>query len=93
MEQHDMHVKAQAFVLWAEETTHIALENARIDEEMKAEKERLANRTPEQIKEDERIDAMEKAADAALDRHMQMAENRHFEIIGGDLDPQEPEWY
>ena len=33
------------------------------------------------------------AADAALDRHMQMTEDRHFEIIGGDLDPQEPEWY
>ena len=33
------------------------------------------------------------AADEALDRHMQMAEDRHFEIIGGDLDPQEPEWY
>ena len=33
------------------------------------------------------------AADAALDRHMEMAEDRHFEIIGGDLDPQEPEWF
>ena len=32
------------------------------------------------------------AADRALERHMEIAEDRHFEIIGGDLDPQEPEW-
>ena len=81
-EQHDAHVKA-----WIKNAEDIMAQQW-LDEVYERQ-----HRTPEQIKEDERIDAMEAAADAALDRHMQMAEDRHFEIISGDLDPQEPEWY